>query len=350
MASKLQLAGFLFVLGLGATTAAEPEVMLTVMPGQGTVVPQIEALVHGAPRIPVGKITLRDPRGVEVPASEVIEFRDSKRTMGLAVVFNGQEVWVGNNDIEPEDSPARYYGSLDGIRRGLDAMDLARTLPAGSKATLISYAEKAEIRFPMSLASGLTGAAVGTQKDYYSKIGTSLVEGTALALTELEMVRTDTKLLIIVGDGNDTNPEAARLQFAELKKRAAQDGIQIVSIIYKGVLSEPSNAVTTLAPRSITVASADGIVEQMQEAVRRATSDYTVRFSGDRLRWDGLDQELTLQFDRDAIEPISVKMGNAPTPRAETPWFLRWWAQLAAGLLLVGAIVGAARLRGRSAI
>lgn len=350
MVSKLQLAGFVLVLGIGGTAAAEVEATLTVVPGRGTVSRQIEALVTDAPQIPLSKITLRDPRGVVVPASERIDFRDGTRTMALAVVFNGQEVWMGNDDIEPEDSPARYPGTLHAIRDGLRAMDLAHTLSRGSKAMLVSYADIAEVRSPMRPAALMTGEAVGTQKDYYMKFGTALVEGVSLAITELEQTPTDKKLVIIISDGNDTNNDEAKLQFAELKKRAAKANIRIVSIIYKGLLSDSANAITTLAPSSITVNSADGMIEQMREAIRRATSDSTFRFTGERLTWDGLYQDLTLRFDRDELEPVAVKMGHAPAPRAETPWFLRWWAQLAAGALLVGLYVGVARLRGRIAI
>jgi len=350
MASKVQLAGILFVLGISGTAAAEVDAMLTVVPGQGTTAPQIEALVTGGPRIPLGAITLRDPRGVTVPAAELVEFKNSKRTIAIAIVFNGQEVWTGNDTIEPEDSPARYLGALDAIRRGVDGLELARTVSPGSKATLISYAERAQIRVPMLDARKLTGASVGLQKDYYGRIGTSLVEGTALALTELEGQSADRKLLILISDGNDTNPEAATAQLAEQKKRAAQGRIEIASIIYKGYLSDASNVVTALAPKSITVNSHDGIVEQMREALRRATSEYTLRFPGQRLDFDGTVQELTLQFDRDTIEPISVQMGYAPPARAPTAWYLRWWAQLAAGVVLVGLFLLVQRLRGKSAI
>jgi len=350
MASKLQLAAVLVVLGSGGTAAAEIDAYLTVVPGKGTAAPMIEAMVSGAPRIPMEQITLRDPRGVVVPASELVEFRDSEHTMAVAIVFNGQEIWIGNTDFEADDSPARYPGALAGLRRGVDAMDLGRALPPGSKATLISFADTAQIKVPMGPAAAVTGAAVGIQKDFYAKFGTALVEGTSLAITELEEVRADRKLLIVVSDGNDTNPDAAKSQLAELRKRAVQGRIQIVSIIYKGVLSDSSSVVTTLAPRSITVASDEGIIEQMREAIRRATSDYTVWFPGERLRWDGTHQEVTLRFGREEIDPVTLTMGYAPPASPATPWFLRWWAQLAAGALLVGVIVGVARMRGRAAI
>jgi hypothetical protein len=348
MASKVQLAGILLVLGIGRSASAEVEAQLTVVPEPGA--PRIDALIMGGPLLPMQQVVLRDPRGVLVPGAEVTDFRSGKRSIAVAVVFNGQEVWVGNDQIEPADSPALYLGALEGIRRGVDALDLVHTTSAGSKAMLITYDDQARIRLPLGPVSRLTGAAVGTQRDYYSRIGTSLVEGTTLAIDELEHARTDKKLVIVVSDGNDTNNEAARVQFAELKKRAASDRIRVAAIIYKGQLSDPDSVITALAPNAAMVNSFEGIAEAMRDALRRETTEYTVRFPGHRLSWDGTVQELTVQIGRDDLEPVAVQMGQPRKPAAETPWFLRWWAQLAAGLLLVGAIIGVQRVRGSRAI
>ena len=43
------------------------------------------------------------------------------RPRPVAFVFNGQEVWIGNDDYEPEESPARYLGILKNLKTALTA-------------------------------------------------------------------------------------------------------------------------------------------------------------------------------------------------------------------------------------
>jgi len=305
MASKvfeLRLAGILVVFGLGGTAAAEVDASIAVVPGQA-----LEAVIQGGPRIPLTQIALRDPRGVVVPATDLVEFRDGKETIAIAIVVEGGEVWLGNDTFEPEDSPARFVGAIEGIRRGIDGLDLAHTMPAGSLGMLITYDDRANLRVPLGPIAKITGAAFGVQKDYYSKFGQSLVQGTELAIAELEKAPTHKKLLLVIGDGNDTNNEAAKLQFADLKKRAAQDRIQIASIIYKGQLSEPTSAILGLGPLAVTANSFEGIANEMKEAVRRATSQYTVRFPGQRLSWDGKVQVVLPYFRSRKIAVVTFR-------------------------------------------
>lgn len=345
MFTKLQLVGILVVFGVAGTAAADVDVRMTVVPGH-----RIDAVVQGVPRVPISQLRLRDPRGVVVPATEVIDFEHSTETIAIALVVEGGEVWMGNDDLEPADSPAHYLGALKGIQRGIDALDLAHRMPAGSLGTVITFDERARIRLPLGPIRMLNGSALGTQRDYYSKLGQSLVQATALAIGELEQAPTHKKLLLVISDGNDMNNEAAGALLADLRKRAAKAGIRVAAIIYKGALSDPSNPIVQLDLLAQMANSFEGIEDAMKEAVRRATSQYTVRFDGTRLDWDGTAQDLTMLVGARELEPVTVQMGTAHKPAAETPWFLRWWAQLTAGVLLVGLIMIGQRLRGRSLI
>ncbi len=53
---------------------------------------------------------------------------------------------------------------------------------------VITYATKAEIKLPMGPLDRLSGAALGTQKDYMSTTGLELVKGIEPALAELKKV------------------------------------------------------------------------------------------------------------------------------------------------------------------
>ena len=100
----------------------------------------------------------------------------------------------------------------------------------------------------MGPLANITGPSFGTQKDYQNTKGDELVKGIELALAELHKVKTARKALIVISDGADTNPDAAKSQLANLKKQAAQDHIQTFAIIYKGVQlgAEPVNVVPAM--------------------------------------------------------------------------------------------------------
>jgi hypothetical protein len=159
MHAKLTAFGALLLL-LPSPSVAQSEgveVFLTVKEPEPTdkdkhKAPQIEATIVGAPRVPIEKFTLVEV-GAKIPyaikATNLREYTSGGETIAVAFVFNGQEVWIGNDDYEPEDSPARYLGILKNLKTALQTVPWAKAGPAGSKGVLISYGDKAEIKVPM---------------------------------------------------------------------------------------------------------------------------------------------------------------------------------------------------------
>jgi len=341
MATKVVFAQVVLAACLSGTAAAEIDTSIDIVPGRGA--PQLEATIRGAGVQPLEAISLRDPRGVTVPATAVVPFKHGREAISIAFVVEGSEVWLGNDTFEPEDSPARYLGTLNGIRRGFDRLALGSSMPSGSSGMLITYDDRVNVRVPLGPVGRLTGAAFGTQKDYYGRIGQSQAHAISIAVGELERAQATKKLLVVISDGSDTNNEAARGHLADLKKRAAIARIELAAIVYKGYLSSPETVISALTPRTVTVNSYDGIEEAMRDAVLRATSQYTVRFPGEALQWDGKPQELVVQLGFSELDPVTVTMG--PARRAPAPWYLSFWAQLVAGVLLVGAIAIGVRVR-----
>ena len=147
--------------------------------------PSIEATIVGGPKVPVDKFTITEPgakKPFSIKATSLREFAAGSETIAVAFVFNGQEVWIGNDDIEPEESPARFLGILKNLKAALQTVPFATAGPPGSKGVLIVYGDKAEVRVPMGPLSAINSEALGTQKDYYRKTGTAMVEGINLAL------------------------------------------------------------------------------------------------------------------------------------------------------------------------
>ena len=96
---------------------------------------------------------------------------EGKETIAIALVINGQEIWIGNDEYET-DPNARYEGTLKNLSQAIDRLQLGGAGPPGSKAIVVSYSTGAEIKLPMGDLKAVTGAALGTQRDYRGKIGT----------------------------------------------------------------------------------------------------------------------------------------------------------------------------------
>jgi hypothetical protein len=155
----------------------------------------------------------------------------------LAIVMNTWELWLGNDKIAnaklPADDPSRTPGILTSLAAAFTKLDLARTAPPGSRAMVITFADKATVRSPLAPITGFTGATLGTQDDYFGTAGRELVAGVTLALDQLAKAPTPRKVLLVLCDGTDTDLDAAMTQLPKLKAQAARDGIEVHALVYR---------------------------------------------------------------------------------------------------------------------
>ncbi len=313
--------------------------------------PNIEITVIGGPTVPLEKFTLTEPTAkppVSIKASGLKPFAAGSETIAIAFVFNGQEVWIGNDDYEAEESPARHLGVLKNMKQALQTVPFSNAGPAGSKGVLISYGDKAEVKVPMGPIANITPESLGTQKDYNRKFGTAMVDGISLAMAELHNVTASRKALIVICDGNDTNNESAKVQLANLKKQAASEKIQTFAIIFKGELSEPGNVITTMIPGATTVSNAEGIASNIQAILARMADRYYLTFPGYDpktkvgFNWDGKEHELVLKIDKEDQDPVQLTLAPVWTPpkKSSFPWWIVGVS--VGGLLLLIIIIAAA--------
>ena len=294
---------------------------------------QIEATIINGPNTTLDKITLSEANSktpVTLKAVSKRDYTEGTDTLAIALVINGQEIWIGNDDIETDEA-AKYTGVLKNLISAIDRLKLAEAGPPGSKGIVISYSTGAEVKTPMGDLKGITGSALGSQKDYRGKIGTDLVQGITLGLAELSKVPTARKALIVVGDGNDTNPDAARSQLVELKNQARNNNIDLFAVIYKSPLSPEGNVITTMIPGAKTVNSIDGIASEMSAIIERMKDRYYVIFPGyDRklkagLTWDNKAHDLIVKIGQTELEPFELVLSppwNPPQPGGGFPWLV----------------------------
>ena len=141
----------LFIFGLFAPQTAradggQVEVYLQVRPADQTnpkergKAPRIEATVVGGAKTTVDKYsisTVVSGQKVTIKADKFRDYSEGTETIAIALVINGQEVWIGNEDVE-KDANARYEGVLhldyepsDVSPRGRSRAQLHRGAAAG---------------------------------------------------------------------------------------------------------------------------------------------------------------------------------------------------------------------------
>jgi hypothetical protein len=300
-------------------------------PKQKGKAPRLEATIIGGPNVLVDKLSLSTTnknQKVTMKADRLKSYTEGNETLAVALVINGQEIWIGNDDYETDEN-AKYAGVLKNLAQAIDKLQLGNAGPPGSKGLVVSYSTGAEIKVPLSDLKAITGAALGGQKDYYRKIGTDMVQGITMGLTELSKAPTARKVLIVVGDGADTNPEGAKAQLKDLKEQARKENIQVFAIVYK-LNAETPVVLTTMIPGLKTVNSVDGIASELNAIITRISDRYYVEFPGydpklkQGLPWDSKEHEIVVKIDQTELEPVSVVLAPTwnPPSTGGFPWLV----------------------------
>lgn len=315
-------------------------------PKQAGKAPGLDVTVIGGAKVPIEKFSLsttNQGQKVTLKPDKLREYTEGTETIAIALVINGQEIWVGNDDYETDEN-AKYAGVLKNLEAAIDKLQLGNAGPPGSKGVVVSYSSGAEIKVPMGDLKLITGGALGSQKDYHRKIGTDMVQGITLGLAELSRVSTARKALIVVGDGNDTNNELAKSALADLKKQANKQNIQLFAVIYKDQISGEGSVITTMIPTAKTVGSIDGIAAELSSIVARMADRYYLTFpgydekTGVGFPWDGRDHDLVLKIDQTDMDPFTLTLAPKwELKRGGFPWLVA--SLIAASVVLLFVLI-----------
>jgi hypothetical protein len=212
---------------------------------------------------------------------------------------------------------------------------------------VITYADKVVPRIPstggMGPLANITGGALGSQSDYKDTQGLELVKGIELAMAELHKAQTARKVLIVVGEGKDTNPDAAKGALANFKKQAASEGIQTFAILFKSAIEQEDSPVVinSMIPAPSTVNSAESIAPAIAAILARMADRQYLTFpgfdpkTGTGFAWDGKAHNLVLKIDKDDTEPASVVLVPIWNANSGFPWLVLVIVVVGALLLIV---------------
>jgi len=311
--------------------------------------PMIQAtVINGPAGVPADKFSLIEsdakPAPVTIKAKDVKTYTEGTETLAVAVLIEGHGLWMGNPDFS--DAP----GVLPKLGGALDAV--AKAGPPGSKGELIIYAQEPQVKVPMGDLTQLN-SGLGAAKDFKATTR-ELVAGVNQAYADLSKVTSARKALIVIGDGSDTNAEAAKAQLADLKKKFDAAKIDVYGVFYQveSLEGDPS-VIRKLIPNIKIANSMDNISAQVSAIVETIDNRLYVTFPGydDKLKagftWDGKEHAFTLKIDQDENDAGTLTMVPkwAPPGGGGFRWWL-WFLVLPIGLIAL-VVVGAKLFGGK---
>jgi hypothetical protein len=161
--------------------------------------------------------------------------------VALAIVFNGQEIWVGNETHETDPS-VQYKGALRDLVVAFDRLKA----PADANGLVVSYADGVHLHRPLGPLREITGSTFGVQRDYRSRIGSDLVDGIEVAAEMLP--RGMRGVIVVIGDGNDSHNETATMRLLVLRRTLAKRGVAVHALVIPSALSPDGDVIGVLTP------------------------------------------------------------------------------------------------------
>ncbi len=192
----------------------------------------------------------------------------------LVFVMSGWELWIGNDQLAqlaPGD-PTRFAGALERVQAATRAANLAQRLPGGSRVTVITYDDDAHVIVAGVRAETFTATAFGSQSAYFRKLGNNLVAGVEAGLATLR--ETDSAfrdVLVVLGDGNSYDDEAAKTALMEDRKQGLRDGVEVVAITYSTPMSSEVVAIRSFTPSVMVSSDAVDFQAKLERALQQLT-------------------------------------------------------------------------------
>jgi hypothetical protein len=309
---------------------AQVEVQLSVKPNAAaSKAPVIQATVINSAPATAAKLTLVETdatvdgktSAVPIRATAVREFVQGNEPIAIAVLVEGHQVYMGDPDTSGD-------GAFKSIAAALDVLTSAG--PIGSKGELIVYGNSPVVKLPMGDLKNLTGAALGTQKDYAKVTARQLKSGVEQALGDLDKLP-GRKILFIIGDGADTNPDN-KVALAKLRKENdAKSHVEVWAVYYDSgndVLQADLTVLKAFVGSNVKVVTSNKDIEAATSSIvgTQIQNRYYVTFPGfdDKAKigftWDGKPHTFVLKVGDEEVDvdaPLLMKPEWQPARRVK---------------------------------
>jgi hypothetical protein len=353
---------------LASTAGAAPQVAVSVDdrsidPDKDEPPDLVARVVSGQAPPPIDKIFLVETdmkKGGELalPATDLKTYVQGDETLGIAVVFETQHLWLGNDTWWSKER-SKTEGFYKPLTAALDK--LAAGGPPGSKGALVSYGAGGKVMWQGELKD-LTGDKIGTQRELTAAtvpvsvdnpdglagvVQQEVAAGVDEAIGLLNKMGVSRKVLLIIGDGRKGDT------IADYKKKLSADEIECYAIGLQALLADqlegdPNGWKKIAGNNAKWIESSDGLATAVGGIVDGLSDRYYLRFAGADIKakktflWDenphafsirGIDKKDVELSDDVVLSPAWI----APWLRKKkgTPWYYYLAIPIGAILLVV---------------
>ncbi|NVB83837.1 MAG: VWA domain-containing protein [Kofleriaceae bacterium] len=311
---------------------------------------ELEVTVDGATPPTVDRLTLHRAAHPQpaIHPTRIVPYADGTEPLALAILYPSSALFIGNDELTTDENERLDGWLFEIVKQTFDLVHVATRVPPGSRFALITYGTRAKIHVPWSPIAQLTGTSFGSQRDYPGTLDADFNAGLVAALDELERSGAPRQVLLSFA-GDDFLETTAEVDAAVAK--AKQRGVVSYSIVRENVAgpgpghqSPATRGIYVLSRGAWITISRDGVREIVEKDVLGEIGGrYYASFDVGALHLHG-PQDLVLAIDGTDTAPVPVQLAAAPR---------RWWSsrplQIGVGVLLVGLLALALRLRARRA-
>ncbi len=340
----------LVLVALTTTVYADVEISTDVVPQKDPkkdLPPDIFVTVKGgAAAPPVDKIKLvqtdpkKGPIEMDADPAGLLNYVQGDESLGIVIVVEAHGMWLGNTGVVEEGNPALTPGVYKELTAAIDGFNKAG--PSGSKGAIITYGRGAQLS-EMGVVDlpNLTGAGMGTLKTIAGSEPTGqtnrdLVGGITEAAAVLKTkMSTSRKVLVVIGDGQDTNHDQGVTALKELGKQLAGDRVEVFAIFYdSGVLESDPNGFKALTRNQQSLNGVDGFGPAISKIVSDISDRFYIKFPGADIKlkksfeWDEGEHTFMLKLDKEEIDlddEIQLVPKWTPPWKRSTGGKFRWW-------------------------
>jgi len=267
----------------------------------------------------------------------------SKPSMAISFVVFSNALFAGGIVSDRDWNVDESRRPLAAFAAAVDHVGFASLAGPNSSFEIIGYAKGAHTIKRWTPIAELRADSFGVAKDYQTEVDSDLVTGLGTAIDDLEHVRAERKVLIVIGDGSDTNNETAREALPELGIRARYDHIETYAISMKTELSPEMTVIGEMIEGAQTASGHDAIAPELAAIAHRMSQREAFEFAADELAWNGLRHYLVLVCPGGLRAESTVVLPQWAPPTHHSSTRLPEWLLLG-GLIVLAIAVIARRL------
>jgi hypothetical protein len=281
---------------------------------------------------------------VESVATAAQAFKDSNEELAIVILVQGSERFMGNMSTVDDEGQAREptEGAYDQIKPAVEA--LLKVGPKKTKGAILVYGKDVLIKQPMGPLAALNGETIGGPKEFHGVGEKQFKNGLEKAFELLTTESNARKVLVVIGDGGDTN---AQVNISDTAKKFEGAGIDVYAIRATPKREDfennnNKNRMKQLGSLGLLkeATKVGDIPDLAQQIALDIDSLYVLEFPTDNFQYDGQEHEYSVFAKKSESKSMGLTLPKTEGPKEavveEKKGGSKWWLWL----LIIGGVLG----------